>query len=359
MRVKDEKEETEFALGKQEMWQEAVRGSLQMLNKVKSTVRKHLDDLQQERALITWILKQLETTQLSPAAALGRVEQSLTDVTGSDTMGDLQKILVAAKAHISGRGRVHGEQLQALERGDSPSDSDDIAAILREMITDLKVREQIFEGMLAKAQMHQTANTVKAKEWDTKLSRVASDVEESRATISEEQQRREVLAGKLLVAQQAVESDDASFSGQHQMLSASIASYTRVIKTIRAKAQGTCASVKKAEQNVELEEDQIQRLMSKIKRTPASSLSPKLREQMTTLQELASAESKLDGAQTSSAPTAPILQTQTQSTALQAQPTDTADPHKSELINSQVGAVWMPPTENAPRLRAQPRGQGL
>ena len=34
------------------------------------------------------------------------------------------------------------------------------------------------------------------------------------------------------------------------------------------------------------------------------------REQMTTLQELASAESKLDGAQTSSAPTAPMLQTQ-------------------------------------------------
>ena len=37
------------------------------------------------------------TAQLSAKAALGRVEQSLTDIQGSDTMGDLEKILVSAQ----------------------------------------------------------------------------------------------------------------------------------------------------------------------------------------------------------------------------------------------------------------------
>ena len=45
--------------------------------------------------------------QLSPNAALGRVEQSLTDIQGSDTMGDLQRILVSARTTV-GRGRIHG-----------------------------------------------------------------------------------------------------------------------------------------------------------------------------------------------------------------------------------------------------------
>lgn len=252
---------------------------------MKKLVHKHLDDLAQERALIKWILAQMEGAELPPATALGRVEQSLTDVTGSDTMGDLQKILASAQASVAGnRGRVHEVPGQALQQ--ESDEGEDIAKILREMIADLAAREKIFESMLNKAQTQLSDNSVKAKEWDGKLSKVASDVEESRATISEEALRRQVLAGKLLVAQQAVEALATSFSGQQEMLAASIASYTRVIATLQSKARGACAAVLKAQKVVELEERQVQSLMGKIRRTPSSALTPQLKSQMAVLQQV-------------------------------------------------------------------------
>ena len=285
MRTKDEQRDTQYALGKQEMWKEARHGSMQQLIAVKKLVHKHLDDLAQERALIKWILAQMEGAELSPATALGRVEQSLTDVTGSDTMGDLQKILASAQASVAGnRGRVHEVPGQALQQ--ESDEGEDIAKILREMISDLTAREKIFESMLNKAQTQLSDNSVKAKEWDGKLSKVASDVEESRATISEEALRRQVLAGKLLVAQQAVEALATSFPGQQEMLAASIASYTRVIATLQSKARGACAAVLKAQKTVELEERQVQSLMGKIRRTPSSALTPQLKSQMAVLQQV-------------------------------------------------------------------------
>ena len=161
MRTKDEQRDTQYALGKQEMWKEARHGSMQQLIAVKKLVHKHLDDLAQERALIKWILAQMEDAELSPATALGRVEQSLTDVTGSDTMGDLQKILASAQASVAGnRGRVHEVPGQALQQ--ESDEGEDIAKILREMISDLTAREKIFESMLNKAQTQLPDNSVKA-----------------------------------------------------------------------------------------------------------------------------------------------------------------------------------------------------
>ena len=86
---------------------------------IKRTVKQHVSDLQQERALIQWILTQLSTARLSPSAALGRVEQSLTQEQGLDTMGDLQKILEAAHAISGGGGRGRLPALAAEESGAS------------------------------------------------------------------------------------------------------------------------------------------------------------------------------------------------------------------------------------------------
>ena len=88
------------------------------------------------------------------------------------------------------------------------------------------------------------------------------------------------------MAQQAVEALATSFSGQQEMLAASIASYTRVIATLQSKARGACAAVLKAQKAVELEERQVQSLMGKIRRTPSSALTPQLKSQMAVLQQV-------------------------------------------------------------------------
>lgn len=54
------------------------------------------------------------TGQLSAKAALGRVEQSLTDIQGSDTMGDLEKILVSAQVCRCRDSRQHGRCLRCV-----------------------------------------------------------------------------------------------------------------------------------------------------------------------------------------------------------------------------------------------------
>jgi hypothetical protein len=64
MKIKDEQEDTEFAVGKDEMWRVAVEGAQQRVGSIKQIVAKHLADLQEERALIQWIIGQLESAQV-------------------------------------------------------------------------------------------------------------------------------------------------------------------------------------------------------------------------------------------------------------------------------------------------------
>lgn len=308
IKIKDEQSDTQYAVGKEEMWREAVKGAKEQVASINKVVSKHLADLQEERALIQWIISQLETAQLSAKAALGRVEQSLTDIQGSDTMGDLEKILVSAQAETRGRGRIHlpkkeeaGEK-SALSAGERAHDDQlaeepqEIVGILEEMMEDLRKRENMFASMLAKAQSQLSENGAKYDEWQGKLSKVASEIDQSRRIISQEEQRRQLLAGQLLVAQQAVDASAASFPMQSDMLAASIASYQRVIASLLKKARGACEAIVQEESNVIEESKQVQSLMSKIRATPKSLMTPRLRAQMAALQELVNQESSTTSA---------------------------------------------------------------
>lgn len=69
----------------------------------------------------------------------------------------------------------------------------------------------------------------------------------------------------------------ASFPMQSDMLAASIASYRRVIASLLKKARGACEAVVQEESNVIEESKQVQSLMSKIRATPKSLMTPRLR----------------------------------------------------------------------------------
>ena len=198
IQVKDEDNDAEYALGNQEKWNEAVRASKAQLLSVEKAVGQNIHDLQQERTLIQWILERLETHQLTPAVGLSKVEQSLTNMEDSDTMGDLQSIIASAP---KGRGRVHdlptqmiyrqktaliyGQQTALLLAEGSP-ETQDIAKILNEMIADLDKRTMVFESMLANAKRQLNENELKFSQMQGKLSSVSTDIEEARATISVE-----------------------------------------------------------------------------------------------------------------------------------------------------------------------------
>jgi len=348
IKVKDEQEDTEYAVGKDEMWKEAVRGAQQQVSSIKQVVAKHLADLREERALIQWIIGQLESAQLSPNAALGRVEQSLTDIQGSDTMGDLQKILVSAQAAV-GRGRIHGAEAakkaalasagKAHTQELAAEEPQEIVAILQEMIADLATREHMFTSMLAKAQAQLRENTDKYDKWEGALNKAASAIDASRRIIADEEERRQVLAGKLLVAQQAVDASESSYPMQADMLAASIASYQRVIVSLLGKARGACAAVVQEESDVIAESKQVQSLMSKIRTTPKSLMTPRLRAQMAALQQLVNQESTADAA--SSSPAAPILDAQAKSAQLaqEAQGTDASKASTFDWPESARGAM--------------------
>lgn len=62
----------------------------------------------------------------------------------------------------------------------------EIVRILEEMMEDLRKREDMFASMLAKAQSQLSENGAKYDEWQGKLSKVASEIDESRRIISQE-----------------------------------------------------------------------------------------------------------------------------------------------------------------------------
>jgi hypothetical protein len=64
---------------------------------------------------------------------------------------------------------------------------------------------------------------------------------------------------------------------QSDMLAASIASYQRVIASLLKKARGACEAIVQEESNVIEESKQVQSLMSKIRATPKSLMTPRLR----------------------------------------------------------------------------------
>ena len=64
IKIKDEQSDTQYAVGKEEMWREAVKGAKEQVASINKVVSKHLADLQEERALIQWIISQLETAQV-------------------------------------------------------------------------------------------------------------------------------------------------------------------------------------------------------------------------------------------------------------------------------------------------------
>lgn len=70
IKIKDEQSDTQYAVGKEEMWKEAVKGAQEQVASIKKIVGKHLADLQEERALIEWIISQLETAQVAIANCL-------------------------------------------------------------------------------------------------------------------------------------------------------------------------------------------------------------------------------------------------------------------------------------------------
>jgi len=235
---------------------------------IKRTVKQHVSDLQQERALIQWILTQLSTARLSPSAALGRVEQSLTQEQGLDTMGDLQKILEAAHAISGGGGRGRLPALAAEESGASGAglgEWEEVAAILRELIADLAQREKVFGGMVGSAEAQLAANSRKYAEWQGSLNAEAAGVEKSRAAMSSQEQRRHVLAGRLLAAQQQVDAMAEGLPAQAAMLSASIASYQRVVTRLLEKSRAVCAPITLEEQAAEEEEEALPELMMRLR----------------------------------------------------------------------------------------------
>lgn len=64
IKIKDEQSDTQYAVGKEEMWREAVKGAEEQVASINKVVSKHLADLQEERALIQWIISQLGTAQV-------------------------------------------------------------------------------------------------------------------------------------------------------------------------------------------------------------------------------------------------------------------------------------------------------
>ena len=266
IQMKDDKVVEQYDLGEQEMWEEAVRGSAVQVTAVKREVKQHVIDLQRERALVEWILQQLSAYRLSPSVALSRVEQSLTQVHGLAVMGDLQKTLEAAHAMSGGGGRG---RLSALDAGKGGyGEFEEVAAILRELIADLTQRKHVFDRMVSSAQAHFEANTRNYAEWQEKLNTGAAKEERARAVMSSQEQRRHVLAGRLLVAQQQVDSLAEGFPAQAAMLSASFASYQRVVARLLEKARDVCAPVALEDQETEenlKEEDSLPKLMMQLR----------------------------------------------------------------------------------------------
>jgi len=266
IQMKDDKVVAQYDLGEQEMWEEAVRGSAAQVTAVKREVKQHVSDLQQERALIGWILEQLSAFHMSPSVALSRVEQSLTQVHGLAVMGDLQKTLEAARAMSGGGGRGRLSSLAAGEGG--YGEFEEVAAILRELVADLAQRELVFDRMVSSARAHLEANTRSYAEWQEKLNTGAAEEEMARAVMSSQEQRRHVLAGRLLVAQQQVDSLAEGLPAQAAMLSATIASYQRVVARLLENSQHVCAPVALEEHDTEenlKEEDSLPQLMMKLR----------------------------------------------------------------------------------------------
>jgi hypothetical protein len=248
------------------MWEEAVRGSAVQVTAVKREVKQHMSDLQQERALVEWILQQLSAFRMSPSIALSRVEQSLTQVHGLAVMGDLQKTLEAAHAMSGGGGRGRLSALDAREGG--YGEFEEVAAILRELIADLGQRAHVFDRMVSSAQAHFEANTRNYAEWQEKLNTGAAKEERAHAVMSSQEQRRHVLAGRLLVAQQQLDSLAEAFPAQAAMLSASFASYQRVVARLLEKSRNVCAPVAREDRDTEenlKEEDLLPQLMMQLR----------------------------------------------------------------------------------------------